>query len=136
MILNIPPFVARMRTLLNMIFLLFVAVAISAPAAAREMHDFSHAAAPVATSDYHYHDDDGGVSTQNANRDLIPESADGALGKFGHSHMGSTALDVVAQAGEDWPGSLILAWQEPGAANTPVLGTLGWSPQKRPPRTA
>ena len=136
MILHINTSVSRLRNLLDIFFVLFAAVAISAPAAARETHEFSHAGAPVTTGEHHHHEDDGDVTTHAVDRDIVPQPDDNAAGTLGHSHMASTAFDGVPQAAHQLRGSLMPAGHAPAPANTPVLGTLGWSPQKRPPRTA
>ena len=124
-----------LRSLLTMLALLFAAVAISAPAAARGLHGFSHMAAPVASGEHHHHDG-GGAATDGADQENAPQSDDSSAGKFGHSHMASSAFDVVPQIGGDLPSWVILPSETPAAANTPALGTLGWCPQIRPPRTA
>lgn len=126
----------RLRTFLAMLALALAGLAISLPATARGVHGLTHAGAPVANSQHHHHDSEGGSSTHGSDADLAPQSEGNSAGKFGHSHMASTAFDVAPQAGSHFPGSLILAGPAPAMANTPALGTLGWSPQKRPPRTA
>jgi hypothetical protein len=128
--------VAHLRTFLTMFALLFAAVAISAPAVARGMHGLSHAAKPVANGEHHHHDADGGVATHGADHESTPTSDDSPAGKFGHSHMASSAFDVLSQPTREMPASTLVGAESPHAANTPALGTLGWSPQKRPPRTA
>ena len=135
-ILNIQPPVERLRTFLTILALLFAAVAISAPAAARGMHGLSHAETPVANGEHHHHDDEGGVATPGAYDQSTPKSDDSPAGTFGHSHMASSAFDALPQPNRDLPPSLVTRPASPAAANTPVLGTLGWSPQIRPPRTA
>lgn len=126
----------RLRTLLTMFTLLSAAVATSAPAAARGLHGLSHLSAPVATGQYHHHDEGGGVLEHQADLDSAPQPADSPVGKIGHSHMAGSAFDVVPQIGGDLPPSVIITAPPPAAANAPILRTLGWSPQKRPPRTA
>lgn len=135
MILNIQPLVERLRTFLTMLALLFAAVAVSAPAAARGMHGLSHAAKPVANGEHHHHDADGGAATHGTDHESTPESDGSPTSKFGHSHMASSAFDVLSQPIRELPASMVARAESPPAANTPALGTLGWSPQKRPPRT-
>ena len=135
-ILNIEAPVDRLRTFLTMLALLFAAVAISAPAAARGMHGLSHAETPVANGEHHHHDDDGSVATHGAVDQSTPKPTDSPPGTFGHSHMASSAFDALPQSNRDLPTSMVTRVDSPAAANTPVLGTLGWSPQIRPPRTA
>lgn len=127
---------AHLRTFLTMLALLFTAVAVSAPAMARGMHGLIHAGTPVAKGEHHHHDADGGVTTHGANHQSIPESDDSPAGQFGHSHMASSAFDVLPELNREVPASMVTRAESPPAANTPALGTLGWSPQKRPPRTA
>jgi hypothetical protein len=136
MILNIHAAVAHLRTLLTMLTLLFAAVAVGAPAAARGLHGLSHLGAPVANGQHHHHDEGGGVAEHQVDHESAPQSEDAPTGKFGHSHLASFAFDVVPQIGGDLSPSVTMTAETPTAANTPALGTLGWSPQKRPPRTA
>ena len=128
--------VSRLRTFLTLLAMLFAAVVISAPAAARNFHGLSHAAAPVASGQHHHHDEDGGVTTHGADHDAQPQPDNSAGGKFGHSHLASFAFDVLPHVGGSLLPSVTLRPETPPAANTPALGTLGWTPQKRPPRTA
>lgn len=136
MILNIQPLVERLRTCLTLLALLFLAAAVSAPAAARGMHGLSHIATPVANGNYHHHDADGGVATHGADHQSTPKSDDSPNSKFGHSHMASSALDVLPQLNREMPTSMVTRAESPFAANTPALATLGWTPPVRPPRTA
>ena len=136
MILNIQPPVERLRTFLTMLALLFAAAVVSAPAAARGMHGLSHAAKPVANGEHHHHDAGGSVATHGADDRSTPKSDDSPASTFGHSHMGSSAFDVLPQSNRDLPPSMVIRAESPPAANTPALDTLGWSPQIRPPRTA
>lgn len=135
-ILNIDAPVERLRTFLTMFALLFAAVAISAPAAARGMHGLSHAGTPVANGEHHHHDDEGGVATHGADDQSAPKSGDSPAGTFGHSHTASSAFDALPQPNGDLPPSMVMRPVSPPAGNTPALGTLGWLPQIRPPRTA
>lgn len=134
-LISTPP-VPRLRNLLRILILLFTTAILSAPVAALGFHTTSHAVSPVANGEHHHHDEDGGVATHDADRDAASESEEAPKGSFGHSHMANTAFDLVAQVGSDLPEGAVEPAPTPAAANTPALGTLGWTPQKRPPRTA
>lgn len=134
--MNIHASVERLRSFLTLVALLLTAAVISAPAAARGMHGFSHAAAPVASGEHHHHDADGEVTTHGAEYQTAPKSDDSPMGQIGHSHMAATAFDALPQPGRDLLTACAAGRDTPLPADTPALGTLGWSPQKRPPRTA
>ena len=135
-ILHIQAPVEHLRTFLTLLALLFAAVVVSAPAAARGMHGLSHAETPVANGQHHHHDDEGGVATHGADDQPAPKSGDSPAGTFGHSHVASSAFDALPQPNRDLPPSMVTRPESPSAGNTPALGTLGWLPQIRPPRTA
>lgn len=119
-----------------MLGLLLMAAAISAPATARGMHGFSHAGAPIASGEHHHHDADGKVTMHGDVDENAPQSDDSPIGQVGHSHMAGAAFDVLPQVGRDLPKSASARGAAPMVADTPALGTLGWTPQIRPPRTA
>ena len=120
---------------MTLILLLFTAAVISAPATAMNVQGVSHVTAPVAAGQYHHHAVDGAVTTNDAGDAGVPLSDDSPANTFGHSHVASLAVDVL-QLGDALQPFLILSSDLHAAANTPALGTLGWSPQIRPPRTA
>jgi hypothetical protein len=128
--------VAHLRSFLAILALLFAAVAISAPAAARERHELNHASSPVASGEHHHHDEDGSVTSHSSDSDAAPQSDDTTAGNFGHSHMVNMAFDALPFGSTGLAATMIVPAEVPAGANTPVLRTLGWSPQKRPPRTA
>lgn len=136
MILNIHATVERLRSFLTLIALLLTAAVISAPAAARGMHGFSHAAAPVASGEHHHHGADGEVTTHGGEDQNAPKSDGSPIGQIGHSHLAGTACDALPQPSRDLLAACAAGRDTPLSADTPALGTLGWSPQKRPPRTA
>jgi hypothetical protein len=89
----------------------------------------------VASGEHHHHDDDGSMQIHDSEGDAS-ESEQTAAGTIGHSHLASTAVDAVAQFSSNIRALVLEPGPTPAAANTPALETLGWSPQKRPPRTA
>lgn len=136
MLQNIPCRVNVAKNLMTLVALLFAALVVSAPAAARGAHGLSHAGKPVASSEHHHHGNDGSVATHDADTEKAPESDEGMKGQIGHSHMSGTAFDAIPTTGTELWAAFDLRASRPATANTPAFGTLGWSPQKRPPRAA
>lgn len=118
-----------------MLALLFATAVISAPAVSRGFHSISHVAAPVAAGEHHHHGEDGHVTFHGEHRDVAPDSDEALGGKSGHSHMASTAFDMAPQGSSVVPRAQLKPMPKLPPADTPALETLGWSPQKRPPRT-
>jgi hypothetical protein len=127
---------ALLRAFLALSALLFAAVTISAPGVARGLHELNHAGAPVAGDEHHHHGEDGGVTSHHSGVDAVPQSDDTGSGKFGHSHMANIALDALPFGSGNLTEALAERSDVPAAANTPALGSLGWMPPVRPPRTA
>lgn len=94
----------------------------------------SHVAASVAAGEHHHHGEDGEVTPHGEHRDVALDSDEPMGAESGHSHMASAALDMVSQTSSVVPGVQLDPKAKPPFPNTPALGTLGWSPQKRPPR--
>lgn len=111
-----------------MFALLFAAVTISAPAAARGMHELDHASSPVVSGEHHHHDEEGGVTSHGVDGDVDSPSDDTTSSKFGHSHVASMALDALRLGSVGFETAWILRTEGPAAVNTPALGTFGWCP--------
>ena len=124
------------RNILAPLVMLFAAIVLSAPAAARGGHEVAHAATPVADGEHHHHDDDGSIDS-HADHDAAPASQDGGpTDKTGHSHIGSSAFDLNGQPASGLALAVAFPEASLSSADTPALGTLGWVPPIRPPRTA
>lgn len=129
--LNIRTAVAILREIFGLIALFCCLAALSAPAATRTSHHFDHAEAPVAAGEFHTHAQDPTPETDTS-RD-VPTPNEGTAG---HSHMPSSAYDLGFLATYEMQPHSLSSNDTLAAAHTPVLGTLGWSPPVRPPRTA
>lgn len=121
--------------MLKMLALLLAAAVFSAPVAANSMHGLSHAGTIIADGERHHHDYDGGVSTHGSEPES-PQPDSSPVGKFSHTHASSAAFDILSESDDGLTSFATVACSVTPAANTPALGTLGWAPQKRPPRTA
>ena len=134
-ILNIQPAVDRLRTMLKILALLLAVAVFSAPVAANGMHGLSHGGSIVADGEHHHHGDDGSVSTHGSEPES-PQPDSSPIGKYSHAHASSAAFDILSESDDGVTTFATVACSVTPAANTPALGTLGWAPQKRPPRTA
>lgn len=124
------------RKLLSLLALLSCVVILATPSTARSAHDLEHVQVPIADGQFHVHDTVGsGVQTLVSQEEPM-KTQDPREGKTGHSHMPSSAFDLGFLPIEELQPRALSNSDALSLANTPALGTLGWSPPIRPPRTA
>ena len=122
------------QKLLSLLGLCCWALTWTAPAAAGGLHIVAHAQSDVPPGEIHEHDDESAAVIEY-DQNTPANSPDAPEGKFSHSHMSSPVVDLTNPTAATRPDG-VGRTDAPRIANTPALGTLGWSPPVRPPRTA